>query len=141
MPPLALKIAGVRKAFREKSLRRDYHILNLTRKIRVIFLICLCSVMFITSCHVCEHVNMPYCLQITEKASYVISVTLTCRFSFLSLSSTLIPVIHTVCLSLSLFSSFALLFLLAKFHTTCSKQSRFTDYHPLHAKHITHAHM
>lgn len=41
-------------------------------------------------------------------------------------------VIHTLSISHSV--------LLAKFHTTCPRQSRFTDYHPLYAKRITHKH-
>lgn len=59
----------------------------------------------------------------------------------------------SVSLSLSLFPSpslrpslppslsFFLSFLWAKFHTTCPRQSRFTDYHPLHAKPITQTHV
>ena len=49
----------------------------------------------------------------------------------------------SVCLSFSSRPSLthSVSFLLAKFHTTCPRQSRFTDYHPLNAKHITRTHV
>lgn len=62
--------------------------------------------------------------------SYVLNTTLT-GLLFSSCSFTLIHVIHTLSLSC----------LLAKFHTTCPRQSRFTDYYPLDAKCITRMHV
>lgn len=74
--------------------------------------------------HAYVHVNMSSCLQKAEKASYVIETTLTLS----CISFTLL------CLPLS-FPSLSYSSLLAKFHTTCPWQSRFTDYHPLNASH------
>lgn len=99
--------------------------------------------MYVMCCPVYVRISMSSCLQRTDKASYVIK-NHSHSLSLPSLSFTLIPVIHTLSVSLSvvLFLSLApLSFLLAKFHTTCPRQSRFTDYHPLDAKIITCTHV
>lgn len=87
--------------------------------------------------HAYVHLSMSSGLQGIRTASYVMSLS----HSLSSLSFTLIPVIHTVAVAVtpSFPSRPALSSLLAKFHTTCPKQRRFTDYHPFDAKRITRA--
>lgn len=87
--------------------------------------------------HAYVHLSMSSGLQGIRTASYVMSLS----HSLSSLSFTLIPVIHTVAVPVapSFPSRPALSSLLAKFHTTCPKQRRFTDYHPFDAKRITRA--
>lgn len=96
---------------------------------------CICACVICSHAYV--HLSMSSGLQGIRTASYVMSLS----HSLYSLSFTLIPVIHTVAVPVtpSFPSRPALSSLLAKFHTTCPKQRRFTDYHPFDAKRITRA--